>query len=77
MLFVMTSGDLNIDLTQKKLFTKVVSRSTNYQTPLPFVATMRAFRVLTGAKKVPARFRVFQSPPGILERYMIIHQVLL
>ena len=61
----MTSGDLNIDLTQKKLFTKVVSRSTNYQTPLPFVATIRAFRVLTGAKKAPARFRVFQSPPGI------------
>ena len=62
MLFVMTSGDLNIDLTQKKLFTKVVSRSTNYQTPLPFVATIRAFRVLTGARKGPRPIQSLSEP---------------
>ena len=33
MLFVMTSGELNIDLTKKKKNAKVVSLSTNYQTP--------------------------------------------
>ena len=34
MLFVMTSGDLNIDLNQIFFFTKVVGLSTNYQTPV-------------------------------------------
>ena len=33
MLFVMTSGDLNIDLTSTSFFTKLVSPSTNYQKP--------------------------------------------
>ena len=32
MLFGMTSGDLNIDLTQTSFFTKAVVLSTNYQT---------------------------------------------
>ena len=55
MLFVMTSCDLNIDLTQKSIFTKVVDLSMNYQ--MPFVVCRYSIRVFffrpDGGPKIP------------------------
>ena len=53
----MSSGDLNYWLNPKEFFIKVV------QHLLPCVAPIRVFFLSEGTKK--ARFRTFQSPPGI------------
>ena len=60
----MTSGDLSVDLTQKKVFvfTKVVSLSKNYPTPFAFVTKIRGFRVLTGAEKAPLPIPSLSEP---------------
>ena len=67
-LLIMTSGDLHIDLTKKKVITKVVGLSTNYQTPFAVYCYDSWFsRSERGPKRPlsPPRFRAFQSPLGI------------
>ena len=64
MLFVMISGDLNIDLTKKKIFTKILVLSTNYQTPFAVCRYDSWFSGFEGGEK-PPRYRAFQSQPGI------------
>ena len=65
MLFVMTSGDLNIDLIQF-FSTKVVVLSTNYQAPFAVCRYDSWFLISEGGpKRPPVRYRAFQSPPGI------------
>ena len=55
----MTSGDLNIGLTEKKkLFTKCVGLSTIYQTP--FAVCRRG-----GGRKGPGPIPNLSEPPGI------------
>ena len=53
MLFVMTSGDLNMDLTQKSFIQKLKVFQRTIQHRLPFVATIRGFWDLTGVEKAP------------------------
>ena len=55
MLFVMTSGDLNIDLTQKKFSTKVIVLSTNYQMPFAVCRYDSCFLYLKVAEKAAKR----------------------
>ena len=52
-LFVMTSGDLNIDLTQKSALQKLYVFQGAIKRHLLFVATIRGFRYLTGGAKRP------------------------
>ena len=64
-LVLMASGDLNINLTQKKLFIKVVGLLANYQTPYIVCGSDSWFsRSDGGGQKAPARFRTFQIAPG-------------
>ena len=70
MLFVMTAGDLNIDVTQKSFFfTKVVGLLTKYQLPVAVCRYDSWFSRFDAGPKgtppLPARFRAFQSPPRI------------
>ena len=68
MLFVMTASVLDIGLTQKSLFTKVVGISKNYQTPFAVCRDHSCFSRSDGGgggKRPNARFRAFQSTPGI------------
>ena len=63
MLFVMTSGELNIDLTQKKFHTKVVGFPMNYSTPFAVCwYTIRGFRDLTGGEKFPRPIPSLSEP---------------
>ena len=62
--FFMTSDELNIDLAQRKFFTKVVGLSTNYQMPFTICRSDSWFSRSDGEGE-KARFRTFQSPPGI------------
>ena len=62
MLFVMTSGDLNIDLTKKKLFYKSYSFSTNYQTPFEVCRYNSCFLYLKGGKKAPCPISSLSEP---------------
>ena len=66
-LFFMTSRDLNIDLTQNKFHTNVVGLQTNYPTPFAVYRYDSWFSIFdVGPKRPPtARFRAFQSPPGM------------
>ena len=66
-LFCMTSGDLNIDLTQKSYSRNLQFFHRTIKRRLPFVAPIRGFRDLKGAEKAsrpipnlsePARNRV-------------------
>ena len=61
----MTSGDINIDLTQKHCLQKLQVFQQAVKRRLPFVATIRGFSYLKGGVKAPAPFRAFQSPTGI------------
>ena len=63
--FVMISGDLNIDLTRKSCLHKLQVFKRAIKRRLPFVVMIRVLKDLKGAKRPPARFRAFQSPPGI------------
>ena len=62
MLFVMTSGDLNIDLTQQTLLIKVVGLPTSY--PLPFAVCRydSCFRDLTWGRKGPRPIPSISEP---------------
>ena len=64
-LFVMTSGDLNVDMTQNIFFYKscrsLNEPSTNCR--LPFVVTIRGFRDLTRAENPPSDFEPFRARP--------------
>ena len=65
-LFLMASGDLNINLIQT-VFTKFVGLSTSHQTPFTVCHFDLWFSRPEGGPKrpLPARFRTFQSPPRI------------
>ena len=54
MVFVMTSDDLNIDLTQTSFFTqKLYFLQRTIKRRLPFVTTIRGFRDLKEGRKGP------------------------
>ena len=66
----MTSGDLNIDLTRKCFFVKVVDLWQNYPTPFAACRFEAWFSRYDGGPNrhplpPPAQNRTFQSPPGI------------
>ena len=61
-LFLMTSGDLNIDLTQRSYIQKLQVFQRPIKRRLPFVFPIRGFRDLTGARKSPSRFRTGAHP---------------
>ena len=66
MLFVMTSGYLNIDLTQKSFFYKSCGAFNELSNAVCRLSLGFVFLDLKGSRKgSPARCRDFQSPPGI------------
>ena len=71
-LFLMTSGDLNIDLTQKVIclqkfwvFQRTMKRRLPFTAVRPILFFFLGGGSEGGGRKDPARFRTFQSPPGI------------
>ena len=62
----MTSGGLNIDLTRKCFYVKVVDLSTAYPMAVAVCHSDVWFLISEGGpKRPPAKNRTFQSPPGI------------